>query len=80
MGIGLSARYCGLDKAIALLNEQYGVGTVEVKVVQSRYAHIRHNALFRDLMNALSRHKVTIWGDRLTDFGITSYIWCVIRN
>ena len=28
--------YCGLERAIALLKEQYAVGTVEVKVVRSR--------------------------------------------
>ncbi len=28
--------YCGLSRAIAILNEQYAVGTVEVKVVQPR--------------------------------------------
>ena len=30
----LSARYCGLDKAIALLKEQYAVGTLEIKIVK----------------------------------------------
>ena len=28
--------YCGLGKAIALLREQYAVGNVEVKLVQSK--------------------------------------------
>ncbi len=28
--------YCGLSRAIAILNEQYAVGTVEIKVVQPR--------------------------------------------
>ena len=28
--------YCGLDRAIALLKEQYAVGTVEVKMVRSQ--------------------------------------------
>ena len=28
--------YCGLGKAIAFLKDQYAVGTVEIKVVQTR--------------------------------------------
>ena len=33
-GSRIKFSYCSLDKAIAILNEQYAVGTVEVKVVQ----------------------------------------------
>jgi inner membrane protein len=33
VGSSLSLNYCNLDRAIALLREQYAVGTVEVKVV-----------------------------------------------
>ncbi len=29
-------KYCGLDRAIAILNAQYAVGTLEIKVVQPR--------------------------------------------
>jgi inner membrane protein len=36
VGSSLKLNYCGLEKAIAYLKEQYAVGTVEVKVVQSR--------------------------------------------
>ncbi len=36
MGSKVKFSYCGLDGAIAFLNEQYAVGTVEVKVVQPR--------------------------------------------
>ncbi|WP_319419324.1 hypothetical protein [Pleurocapsa sp. FMAR1] len=31
----LKFSYCSLDKAIALLKEQYAVGTVEVRIVNS---------------------------------------------
>ena len=33
-GNSLKFEYCSLDKAIALLNGQYAVGTVEVKIMQ----------------------------------------------
>ena len=33
-GTTLKISYCPLDKAIALLREQYAVGTVEVRIVQ----------------------------------------------
>jgi inner membrane protein len=36
VGSSLKLNYCGLEKAIALLNGQYVVGTVEIKVVQSK--------------------------------------------
>jgi inner membrane protein len=36
VGSSLKLNYCGLDKAIAYLKEQYVVGTLEVKVVQSK--------------------------------------------
>ena len=35
-GTTLKLSYCSLDKAIALLNGQYAMGTVEVKIVQSK--------------------------------------------
>ena len=34
-GSRIKFSYCSLDKAIALLNGQYAVGTVEVRIVQS---------------------------------------------
>ena len=34
-GTTLKLSYCPIDKAIALLREQYAVGTVEVKIVKS---------------------------------------------
>ncbi len=33
-GSGIKFNYCGLEKASALLREQYAVGTVEVKIVK----------------------------------------------
>jgi len=36
-GSRIKFSYCSLDKAIALLREQYAVGSVEVKLVQSTY-------------------------------------------
>jgi inner membrane protein len=36
VGSSIKLNYCGLDKAIAYLKEQYAVGTVEIKVVQSK--------------------------------------------
>ncbi len=36
VGSSFKLNYCGLEKAIVFLREQYAVGTVEVKVVQSR--------------------------------------------
>ena len=33
-GSSLKFSYCGLEKAIALLKEQYAVGTVEIKIVR----------------------------------------------
>jgi inner membrane protein len=36
VGSSLKLNYCGLERAIVYLNEQYAVGTVEVKVVQPR--------------------------------------------
>ena len=35
-GSKIKFNYCGLEKAIALLKEQYAVGNVEVKAVQSQ--------------------------------------------
>ncbi len=35
-GTRIKFSYCGLGRAIALLREQYAVGTVEVRIVQSR--------------------------------------------
>ncbi len=34
VGSSIKFSYCGLDRAIAILKEQYAVGTVEVKIVQ----------------------------------------------
>jgi inner membrane protein len=36
VGSSLKLNYCGLERAIALLKEQYAVGTLEIKVVQPR--------------------------------------------
>ncbi|MDJ0902196.1 MAG: metal-dependent hydrolase [Xenococcus sp. MO_188.B8] len=36
-GSRIKFSYCGLDRAIAFLKEQYAVGTIEIKVVQPRY-------------------------------------------
>ncbi len=36
VGSRIKFSYCGLERAIAFLKEQYAVGTVEIKVVQSR--------------------------------------------
>ena len=36
MGSKIKFSYCSLERAIALLKEQYAVGTVEVKIVQPR--------------------------------------------
>jgi inner membrane protein len=36
VGNSLKLNYCELEKAIALLKEQYAVGTVEIKVVQTK--------------------------------------------
>ena len=36
VGNRIKFSYCGLDRAIAYLKDQYAVGTVEVKVVQAR--------------------------------------------
>ncbi|WP_199194377.1 hypothetical protein [Pleurocapsa sp. CCALA 161] len=33
LGSSLKLNYCGLERAIIFLNEQYAVGTLEVKVV-----------------------------------------------
>ena len=35
-GNRIKFEYCGLDRAIAFLKDQYAVGTVEIKVVQLR--------------------------------------------
>ena len=35
-GNRIKFEYCGLERAIALLKEQYALGTLEVKVVQSK--------------------------------------------
>jgi inner membrane protein len=35
VGSSLKLNYCELGKAITFLNEQYAVGTVEIKVVQT---------------------------------------------
>ena len=35
-GSSIKFSYCGLDRAIALLKDQYAVGTVEMKIVQLR--------------------------------------------
>ena len=35
-GSRIKFKYCGLGKAIALLREQYAVGTVEVRIVQPK--------------------------------------------
>jgi inner membrane protein len=35
VGSSLKLNYCGLERAIALLKEQYAVGTVEVKILRS---------------------------------------------
>jgi inner membrane protein len=37
VGSSIRFNYCGLDRAIAFLNAQYAVGTLEIKVVQFRY-------------------------------------------
>jgi inner membrane protein len=36
VGSSLKFSYCGLDRAIAFLKDQFAVGTLEVKVVQLR--------------------------------------------
>jgi inner membrane protein len=36
VGSSLKLNYCGLEKAIAFLKDQYAVGTVEIKVVQAK--------------------------------------------
>jgi inner membrane protein len=36
VGSSVKFSYCGLEKAIAYLNAQYAVGTLEIKVVQPR--------------------------------------------
>jgi inner membrane protein len=36
VGSSLKLNYCELDRAIALLREQYAVGTIEVRIVQSK--------------------------------------------
>ena len=36
VGTGLSALPCGLSRAIAILKDQYALGTLEIKVVQPR--------------------------------------------
>ncbi len=36
VGNRIKFSYCGVGKAIALLNGQYAVGTLEIKVVQPR--------------------------------------------
>jgi inner membrane protein len=35
-GSSIKFSYCGLDRAIAYLNAQYAVGTLEIKLVQPR--------------------------------------------
>ena len=35
-GNRIKFEYCGLSRAIALLNGQYAVGTVEVRIIQSK--------------------------------------------
>ena len=35
-GSRIKFSYCGLERAITILNEQYAVGTIEIKVVQLR--------------------------------------------
>jgi inner membrane protein len=39
VGSSLKLNYCGLDRAIVFLNEQFAVGTLYVKVVQPRSKH-----------------------------------------
>ena len=36
VGSKVKFSYCSLERAYAYLNEQYAVGTVEIKVVKSR--------------------------------------------
>jgi inner membrane protein len=36
VGSSLKLNYCGLDRAIAFLKDQYAVGTLEIKVVQPK--------------------------------------------
>ncbi|NJL51054.1 MAG: hypothetical protein HC930_00520 [Hydrococcus sp. SU_1_0] len=36
VGSSLKLNYCGMDKAIALLREQYAVKTMEIRIVQSK--------------------------------------------
>jgi inner membrane protein len=36
VGSSIRFSYCGLEKAIAYLNAQYAVGTVEIKIVQPK--------------------------------------------
>ncbi len=36
VGSRIEFSYCGLDRAIAYLNAQYALGTIEIKVVQLR--------------------------------------------
>ena len=36
VGSSLKLNFCGLERAIAYLNEQYAVGTLEIKVVQPK--------------------------------------------
>jgi inner membrane protein len=39
VGSSLSLNYCGVENAIVYLNEQFAVGTLEIKVVQPRSKH-----------------------------------------
>jgi inner membrane protein len=39
VGSSLSLNYCELSRAIVFLNEQFAVGTLEIKVVQPRSKH-----------------------------------------
>ncbi|MGB5710284.1 MAG: hypothetical protein WBM44_05165, partial [Waterburya sp.] len=36
VGSSLKFSYCELERAIAILNEQYALGTLEIKVVKTR--------------------------------------------
>ena len=46
-GSRIKFSYCSLDKAIALMKEQYAVGTLEVKIVQSKPFSIDATLLVR---------------------------------
>jgi inner membrane protein len=42
VGSSIKLNYCGLERAIAYLNEQYAIGTLEIKVVQPLPQQARH--------------------------------------